>query len=1075
MTVETLSNPFECLMLLTRFKPDIIVVDVDLPECTGPELVQVIRQNDVWESLPILYLSTEADINSQMMAMNFGADDYLIKPVNPTRLVTVLSTMAKRARKNIQLHKELADTLRESRFQLDTMDQHDIVSIADVTGRITHVNDKFCEISGYNREELLGQNHRLLKSDYHSESFYQEMWDTISQGKVWRGTICNRKKDGGIYWVESSIVPFLDSNGKPYKYISARTDITALRESEERLFRSQTFANIGTWDWNIKTGELFWSDRIWTLFGYDKKLTETTYENFLAAVHPHDRQNVIDAVSNCVNHGANYDIEHRVIWSDGTIHWVHEQGDVVRDNNGKPMRMLGVVQDISSRKCAELQLIESEGRLREAQALSRMGNWQADMRTGQLVWSDEIYRIFGYEPGSVTPSLDTFHAAVHPDDLPKVLESELRARLTGRHDVVHRIILADGSIRHVHEMATTGVDASGSLLHMSGTVQDITERESMQEEIKQQRKLLDMLHSSTTSFVETGDIRKTMSVMLNDLLELTGSEYGFVGEIMHDEDGLPFLRTHAITNIAWDAKSLEEFEASKETGYEFRNLETLYGHVINSGESVLSNNPAEDPRAGGFPQGYPPMNSFLGVPVFYGAEIVGMYGIANREQGYDIDLQKSLHPFDSTFGVIINSKRMLEADQKNREELVLAKEEAETANLAKSTFLSNMSHELRTPMNAIIGFGQLLKIQADPPLSDSQEDNVDEIVKAGDHLLELINEVLDLSRIESGNIDLVLENVVISDVMNEALQLISPLAQKRGIEISALRNDIGISLDEITLHAGTVWADRTRLRQVLVNLLSNAVKYNSDNGRITIACDYPENSSGNQVARISISDTGAGLSQEQQANLFQSFDRLGAEHSGIEGTGIGLVITKNIMELMRGNIGLDSSPGKGSTFWIELPVGTSETGQKNNPIQNSGEDSDVNTDANKSYSVLYIEDNPANLRLVTQLLARQENIHVWSAHEPLLGLELAMEHKPDLILLDINLPGMDGFEVLQNLRKQQATSKTPVIAVSANAMPVDIEKGMEAGFDDYITKPINIKTLLHAVSSRMSVVTSDLS
>jgi len=592
MIVETISNPFECLEMLANLNPDVVVMDVYMPECTGPELVQVIRQDNAWEFLPIVYLSTEADLKSQLMAMKLGADDYLTKPVKLLRLVSVVSAMAKRSRKNIQLHNELERSLREGEFQLATMNQHDIVSIADVGGRITHVNDKFCDISGYRREELLGQNHRLLKSGRHNESFYKEMWGSISQGKVWRGTICNRKKDGGEYWVESTIVPFLDDCGKPYKYVSARTDVTALRASADRLFRSQLFANIGTWDWNITTGGLYWSDRIWPLFGYDKKITNTTYDNFLAAVHPDDRQYVIDSVNNCVVNGADYNIGHRVVWPYGSIHWIHEKGDVERDSEGNAKHMLGVVQDVTKTK-------------------------------------------------------------------------------------------------------------------------------GMQEELLQQKKLLDMLHRSTTNFVEKGDIRETMSTMLDDLLELTGSEYGFAGEVLVDDDGSSYLCTHAITNIAWDKKTQDLYESSLETGFEFRNPNTLFGHVIRTGESVVSNNPASDSRAGGLPEGHPPMSAFLGVPIYYGNSLVGMYGISNRENGYDEKIQEFLRPFDATCGVIINSKHLLEADKKNRIELVSAKDDAESANLAKSQFLSSMSHELRTPMHAIMGFGQLLTMEKAPPLTES--------------------------------------------------------------------------------------------------------------------------------------------------------------------------------------------------------------------------------------------------------------------------------------------------------------------------------------------------------------------
>ena len=1062
--VVSLSDPLQGLKVLHEFKPDVLILDVYMPGCSGPELAHVIRQDDTWAMMPIMFLSTESNLDRQLTFMKNGGDDFLVKPIAANHLITAVSARAIRGRRNIELNIDLNNALRESKYQLNTMDHHNIVSVTDVTGRITYANEKFCEISGYRREELLGQNHRIIKSGFHPKSYYEGMWRTISQGKVWSGVTCNRKKDGESYWVESTIVPFLDSNGKPYKYVSARTDITALRQSEDRLRRSQVFANIGTWDWNIRTGDLYWSDRIGPLFGYQDQVPETIYENFLAAVHPEDRQIVIDAVNNCVDHGAEYNIEHRVVWPDGSVHWVHESGDVVRTEDGKPLHMLGVVQDINISKNTELALAERERQLLEAQSLAHMGSWQANLRNGEFSWSDEIYRIFGYDPGSFQPNVQTLNHAIHHDDLKRVRESKKRAERTGLHDVVYRVVRPDGMVRHVHELAQAENNAKGKLIHMTGTVHDITDRVMLEEKLRQQRKLLDMLHSSTTEFVVKGDIREAMNTMLDTLLELTGSEYGFTGEIILDDDGIPFLKTHAITNIAWNLETQALYDKFEQNGFEFRNLNTLFGHVMTSRESVVSNHPASDPRAGGLPEGHPPMTSFLGVPIFYGNELVGMYGIANRANGYDEELQNFLRPFDTTYGVMIHSKRITEMEEYNRKALVSAKNEAENANRSKSQFLSSMSHELRTPMNAIMGFGQLLMMETDDPLNETQQENVNEIVKAGKHLLELINEVLDLAKIEAGRIDLSIDTVVLGEVIAESLQLITPLAQKRGIEIILKQNDINITLDALMEQKNAVRADHTRLRQVLLNLLSNAVKYNNENGKLVISCNHADN----QQIRISISDTGAGLTTEQQSHLFKAFNRLGAEQTEIEGAGIGLVITKNIIELMGGSIGMNSQPGVGSIFWVELPSDTLQS-------ENNGEDNDeLSTDKqtftmpDHMQTVLYIEDNPANLRLVAQLLGRRPDIHMWSAHEPLLGLELAAEHKPDLILLDINLPGMDGFEVLKQLRQQEATSNTPVIAISANAMPVDIEKGLQAGFDDYITKPIDVTALLHTVDMKLS-------
>jgi len=377
-------------------------------------------------------------------------------------------------------------------------------------------------------------------------------------------------------------------------------------------------------------------------------------------------------------------------------------------------------------------------------------------------------------------------------------------------------------------------------------------------------------------------------------------------------------------------------------------------------------------------------------------------------------------------------------------ELKQAMSIAEKANLAKSDFLSSMSHELRTPLSAILGFAQLIE-SGTPQPTPSQKRSVDQILQAGWYLLELINEILDLSLIESGKLSLSPEPMSLVEVMLECQAMIEPQAQKRGISVSFPQFEI----------AYFVKADRTRVKQVLINLLSNAIKYNKVDGTVVVTCLL---STPGRI-RICVKDTGEGLSPEKLAQLFQPFNRLGQEASVEEGTGIGLVVCKRLVELMGGVIGVESTVGKGSVFWIELnltakPQVAASIDELATVVQ-----APVPAHAHLR-TLLYVEDNPANLMLVEDLIARRPDIRLLSAGDGLRGIEIARASRPDVILMDINLPGISGIKALKILAEDPATKHIPVVALSANAMHHDIEKGLEAGFFRYLTKPIKVNEFM---------------
>ncbi len=539
-------------------------------------------------------------------------------------------------------------------------------------------------------------------------------------------------------------------------------------------------------------------------------------------------------------------------------------------------------------------------------------------------------------------------------------------------------------------------------------------------------------------FVCEARAREVFDRILESLLDLAGSEYGFIGEVLEDDRGVRFLKTHAITNIAWSDETQALYEENVERGLVFTNLATLFGRVIESGEALISNSPYTDPRRGGLPPGHPPLNAFLGVPLYAGDEFVGMAGVSNRVGGYDEALIEFIQPLLVTCGQLIKAYRTEGQRRDAMAALVEAKDAAESANRAKSNFLTNMGHELRTPLTAILGFGSILQ-DAHPEDSEA----VDTIIRNGEHLLGLLDDMLDLAKVESGRIELDLAPCDLAQLLDDVVRLYSARASSAGLRLVAVV-DGGLP--------ALIHSDGLRIRQVLSNLIANAIKF-TRRGVIEVRARRE----GNQLA-ITVSDTGVGIDPKHLERIFDAFTQADSSTTRLYGgTGLGLSISRSLAELLGGGLTVESEPGRGSRFTFWLPD------TEIRPIESLSAESEDRTEAAlpRGKRVLLAEDGADNRRLLTLLLKR-EGLDVITVEDGAQACDAVQQADAagepyDAILMDVQMPVLDGHEATRRLR--EAGQTLPIVAVTAHARNEDRDAAYAAGCDGFVTKPIDIDQL----------------
>ncbi|MEO0035384.1 MAG: hypothetical protein RLZZ501_1407, partial [Pseudomonadota bacterium] len=672
---------------------------------------------------------------------------------------------------------------------------------------------------------------------------------------------------------------------------------------------------------------------------------------------------------------------------DGSRLWVAASMTPIKEPDGRISHFLCLSEDVGARRAAEIEASDSRRRLAEAQRLAGLGSWEYVPATGAMVWSETTYALFGRDRDGFVPTFPAFLGAIHPDDRAAFDETLRR--------------LGEGAPEEVPEDVLMRIRRpDGSLRHLQARTHLGADRPD--QPARMVGTLLDVTEREKAN-------------ANRDLFRRLVDDAGQAIRIAEPDGRILFVNQAYLTLTGHRRDRIEQHP---------------YTEFLADPDS---------PAARAVAAAYAERRNWTGLLDVARADGTSFTALCNVGVALD---QRGRTQF--LFSIFSDYSPEIERQR----ELSDARDAAEAASQAKSAFLANMSHELRTPMNAILGFSQFLEMDA--TLTAAQRDSVLTIYQAGRHLLDLINEILDLARIEAGRIDLSIESVPVEPVLTECLDLIAPLAQERGIALIRRAGEPGLAAR----------ADRLRLKQVLVNLLSNAIKYNRPNGTVRILTRR----TGPETLRLTVVDTGRGIAPDRIQELFIPFNRLGAEYTDTEGTGIGLALSRRIVEAMAGRISVESNPGQGSAFSIELRAEPPDPSRAVVlPVVALPAD-----DRPVTATVLYVDDDPVNLKLLEQVFATMPQLRLVTAPTPGLGLDLARLRRPDLILLDINLPGMDGCEMLGRLRADPQTQDIPVAAVTALAMARDIERGLAAGFNAYLTKPIDIPLLVETVRSLLN-------
>ena len=874
-----------------------------------------------------------------------------------------------------------------------------------------------------------------------------------------------------VFIIVSIVIWILVNASKKLKAeISNRIKIQNELADSESLYRSILAASPDTIVITDLTGKiLFVSQMVIKVFGY--KEADVIGNSIFDYIDKTDHLKAKNSIQQMLEGIFTGSTEYLGIKKDGMRFAVELNGEFIYNANGKPVSMVFIARDISDRKVAQERIRKIDENYKKLVQTINEVIFEIDNKGIIKFVSPAIKPILGYEAEELTGK--NFMEFIHPEDLPGIIQnlSNLKDRTYAYYE--YRFVNKSREVKWVRS-STTPILEDDILVGGAGIMMDITENKKIEEKIWKANRFYNYISNVNRAIVHVREKIELYKEICRISIETGGFRMSWMGVI--DEE------TKYVRPIACDGHEdgyltrIRQIRISD--GPEGRGPS---GTAIKEGRHFVCNDIANDPMMGiwrddAIARGY---HSSIALPIKQFGKVIGTFSlyagtshffdsaevelllevaenisfaidiIENEKDKQDLYENLEIKVRERTNELdVLNQNLLIEVEERKKAEIESrkARVEAELANNAKSEFLSRMSHELRTPMNSILGFAQLMEMGE---LNKMQRKGVSHILQSGRHLLDLINEVLDLTRIEAGRLSLSLEPVHLNNLIVEMIDSVRPLAQKRNIRIEF------VGLNDNPLF---VTGDRQRIKQVLLNLINNAIKYNRLNGSVLIGiCLRPDSPDWKGAVRVTITDSGPGISSENIGKLFAPFERIGAEQSQTEGSGLGLVVVKKLLDAMGGRIGIDSKVNEGSSFWFELPH--TERYQEllhSNVIENAS-----SADNDNKGTILYIEDNISNIELLEQILTNHRpNISMIIDTNGQHAIKLATDYQPFLILLDLNLPEIHGSEILKQLKSDENTQSIPVVVISADAMPNQIDRLKGGGARHYLTKPLDIGVFL---------------